>query len=367
MKHGWMAVLAFSLFACGTVTAAQIELIGARMDIPSEYRVVQKEELRRHGRSFTARQQQKIQVTDAQGQPHDLLVVANYFSMPNIDNAVMEDIVRKGVDETAAKPGNSVSPQRLDGFDFHFIEGPLDAEKTYKHRMMLTGVLNGASYVISILAKEDGVLSPAIANSLKNAKLDYAGMLRLKPAFEDEAKVAVQGNMLDTPLNRLALDSKTQARLISSYLRSDASGEVTHRVRGFGLFKAGFWTLQNLSVAVGCGSAASQDGDPHRDFITMKDGLEEEDADERVAQVSAPAAATLATLAAETATAKGSKVNAYKRSDIRRWSAVHAGQVFQVDVARVNGSPVEKMLIDQLRKAEPRCQSGLQFGAPRAP
>jgi hypothetical protein len=41
--------------------------------------------------------------------------------------------------------------------------------------------------------------------------------------------------------------------------------------------------------------------------------------------------------------------------------------VYQAEIERINGSPVEKKLLQQLEEAEPMCQLGLQFAGEAGP
>ena len=113
-------------------------------------------------------------------------------------------------------------------------------------------------------------------------------MLKLRPAFEEESKAAVVDGVLDTPVSRIRLDPGTQARLSSSMRMTDAAGTPVFRVRGFALFKAGFWTMQNLAVYVGCGSEAAYSRVDGTNFA-MNDG--DDEGDEHYVDISAPESA----------------------------------------------------------------------------
>ena len=341
--------------------AENIGVMGTSIDLPFEYALVDTQDSANAGTLFSATQWKRIEVTDKDGTKHRLQLVASYTSSGRLSNTTMEEIAEKASVEQAAKPGvRSSTSLKVDGFPFHFIEGPAD-NKQYPQRMSMSGVINGALYQFSIMAADRGLLTEELAKRVKAIGIDYAQLLKLRPAFEEESRAAVIGGVLDTPLHKIRLDTGTQARLSSSLRMSDAAGTPVFRVRGFSLFKAGLWTLQNLMVYVGCGSEAAYSRVEDGSFLAMNDDDDEDD--EHYVEISAPESAILAGLPALTATARGGKTIGLRRTSIRRWEAKKDGTLYQAGLIRLNGSPIEKLIGTQLEAGPALCQLGLNYGA----
>ncbi len=359
------AAALLALCLCAPFAQAKTaEALGVRIDLPFEYTLLRKEEGRSMGRTLSVSQRHELEVSDATGKKQKVMLVAVYIAPERISNASMEAAADKDATEAAGKPGvRQSSTFKNDGFPFHFIDGPIE-NKSYPQRMSISGVVNGALYRFAVLAPDTSLLTSELAQRIKAIDLDYADLLKVKSGFEEEARLAVQDNQLDTPLSRLQLDKGTQARLSYSYLSTDGSGAPVARMRNFSLFKAGFWALQSLQLSIGCGREKGLGGEHDiRDFLLMTSEREEQDKSERYTQVSMPEATTMLGLPAETTTAKGPKVNALRSTGVHRWLVRHDGDFFQIGIERLNGSPVEKLLMTQLQSAAPMCQLGLQFGA----
>lgn len=360
--RGWIVCL-LSLMAA-SAQAQQPALFGVGFEAPFEY-TVRKVEDRRSGTSTIAvTQWQHIEVADPAGsEPRKLMLGVSYVAPQGVSNTAVQEAFDEGAAESASKPDTRDTARvEIDGFPFHFIDGPL-TDGDYPERMSIAGVVNGALLRLSVLAMDTTLLTPELAQRLKAMKLDYAALLRAKADFEAESRLAVQENMLDTPLSRIELGRGVQGRLVGSYLQVDGSGEPLFRSRSFALFKAGFWTMQGLSLTVGCGSSEAFDDDGPSEFLTMAARMRGEDADDRPTNLSPPQPSTLAGLQASVVTAKGGKINPMRRTDVSRWQAEQDGKVYQMEIERFNGSPVEKELIRQLQAASPMCQLGLQFGS----
>jgi hypothetical protein len=355
-----LLVLALCLLP-GLGRAENARVMGASIELPFDYTLVGTQDMSGNDTFFSATQWKRIEVVDKDGTKHRLQLVASYSASSRLSNTAMEEAAEKASIEQAAKPGvRSSTSLKVDGFPFHFIEGPAE-NKRYPHRMTMSGVINGALYQFSVMAADGSLLDEDLAKRLKAISIDYAQLLKLRPAFEEEAKAAVADGVLDTPLNRIRLDASTRARLSSSMLMTDAAGTPVYRIRGFALFKAGFWTMQNLVVYVGCGSEEAYSRVEDGDFLAMNDGDGEDD--EHYVDVSAPGDAILAGLPARTATARGSKAIGLRRTSIRRWEAKKDGVLYQAGLVRLNGSPIEKLIATQLAAGPAICQLGLNYGA----
>ncbi len=342
--------------------AAAPALLGLVVELPFEFRVKWHEESHGGGRSIAAMQRIEGEAIDASGKPVPMALIVSYRSFEGLPSAELERIAQEAADKAGAAEGaRGVETFRIDGFSFHFVDGAVDGDDTYGERMTMAGVVSGGYFRFSVFSTEAAMLTPELAARMRAARLDYAALLKLKPRFEEEARMALRDGALDTPLSRLTLDKGAQARLVASLVTRDASGETIRRERDFAIFKAGFWTLQSLTLSVSCGRD-DHPGWNADDFLRMTPELEEEDVDDRPVNVSAPAPASMLGLPAQMTTAKGAKVPPVRRTDIRRWLVRHDGMAYGIGLERLNGSPVEKQLVAQFEAAEPRCQLDLQFG-----
>ncbi len=364
----WMACLVLAAAPLPALAQAQASgLFGVGFEAPFEYTVRRIEDQRRGPSAVSVAQWQHIEVTDPEGgPPRRLMLGVSYMAPPGVSNAVMQEAFDESTSESASRPDTRDSARvEIDGFPFHFIDGPLD-EGDYPQRMSISGVVNGAMLRLSVLATDTALLTPELAQRLKQMRPDYAGLLRAKADFEAEARLAVQDDQVDTPLSRVTLARGVQARLVGSYLQTDGSGRPLFRSRSFSLFKAGFWTMQGLSLTVGCGGRAAFDEEGPGAFLTMAARMRDKDEDDRPTNLSPAQPSTLAGLPAQLVTAKGARISPMRRTDISRWQVERDDDVYQMEIERFNGAPVEKDLIRQLQDASPMCQLGLQFGA-RAP
>ena len=361
-RHAWIACL-----VAAWASAAHAEtpaLFGVGFDPGFEYTVRKVEDRRSGPGTISVTQLHHVEVADpAGGAPRKLMMGVVYVAPQGASNTAMQEAFDDSTSELVAKPGTRDTARfEVDGFPFHFIDGPLQ-DGDFPERMSIGGVVNGALLRLSVMTADTALLTPELAQRLKAVKLDYAALLRAKADFEAESRLAVREQLLDTPLSRIETGRGVQSRLAASYLQTDGEGQPLFRSRSFALFKAGFWTLQGLSLMVGCGDRSAFDEKETDAFLTMKARLRDEDADDRPTNLSPPQPSTLAGLPARLVTAKGGKINPMRRTDVSRWQAEQDGRIYQMEIERSNGSPVEKDLIRQLQSASPMCQLGLQFGA----
>lgn len=345
----------------GSVAAPS--LLGVEVQLPFEHRLRWWRDAHGGGRAAWAarRIEAEVEREGADG-PVPVALIVTYRGFPGMPSSELGDIAQELADKAVAD-GRARSAERfsIDGFPFHLMQGEVRDDEHYRARMGMHGVVNDGYFSFNVYSADEALLTPELAAALRAAKLDYAALLRLKARFEEEAEMAMRDGALDTPLSRIELDGRSQARLVASTITRDADGGIIRRQRDFAIFKAGFWTLQSLALEVSCGRDDHPGWDAE-DFLLMTTALEDEDEDARPIDVSAPAQATLFGLPALATTAKGPRVNTMRRSDIRRWLVRHEGMAYGIGLSRVNGSPVEKQLLAQFQAGEPRCQLGLQFG-----
>lgn len=362
MRWVWMACMLWG--GCGAAHAAQLDLFGVGIELPFEAVSTKVEDRRGGGGAISVEQRHHLEVAGNGGAaPHKLLLTVNYVATEGVSNAIVQEAFDEGVAHMASLPGTrSTETVGIDGFTFQFIDGRVD-KGDYPERISIGGVVNGALLRVSIFAHDASLFSPALEERLKSIRLEYSELLRAKADFEAEAQFAVVEDSLDTPLSRVQIGRGVRARLVDSYLQRAGDGRPVYRSRSFGLFKAGFWTLQGLSLSVGCGERSALGDEETHQFLSMTRLLQDGDDDDRPVNVSAPTASTLAGLPASVVTAKGGKLNPMRRTDMSRWQAMDDASVYRMEIERFNGSPVEKALIRQLQAAPPACQLGLQFGA----
>lgn len=358
-------VLSTALLCAAAQAGAQpLKLLGATLDLPFDFKVRDSNEFASSGhRASRSVQAFEVEVTSGPHAGKVLLVQARYYAPERMPPETMTRVVREAAKTQGEKPGvRATRTLQVDGFDFHYMDGPVESTENRPQRMIVTGAVNGAIYSLSVFAPDADVLATGVGEQLQAPKLDYASLLQARARFDSEAKTAAADRALESPMGRLMLAGGIQARLVGSGVRRDAEGHPTYRSREFSLFKAGFWTLQSVVVSVGCGN---DDANEYAKFVRMTDEVAETDEDERYVNPSLPEPARLAGLAGETASASGPTVSGtWRRSSVTRLAARDSGRMYLTQVERFNGSPIENALTKQLADASPTCHVDLPLGPP---
>lgn len=372
MRPFKIAVLAALCLFPALSQAGNLRVLGAGIELPFDYELVDTQDASSNGILFSATQRKRIDVRDADGSRNELELTASYIVSMHPSNAAMEDAIAKSEAEQAAKPGvRSSGSLEIDGFRFHFIDGP-SGNRKYPFRMGVSGVVDGALYRFAILARDQRLLTEDLAERIKGIRIDHAALSKLRPAFEDEGKSAAKDGVLETPLGGIHVGTGIGAWLSNSTLVTDASGRPVFRIRGFSLYWAGWMSLRDrrLVLYVGCGREDARDDDG--DFLAMNgdDGEDEgkgkgEDKGEdggRYIDVSDPMPAVLAGLPALTTTARSEKPVDFHHVSNRRWQARKDGVLYQAGLKRLNGSSIGESIGSQLETAPAACRLDLDYG-----
>lgn len=353
------AALAGAWLVAAGAQATPIELLGTRLELPFGYQVQHVHDNCTKAYGLRAERTYDLLVTEGDAKGSIIQVDSSYYAPERAQAADVEKWMRADAEKTAAdKDTRLVQPLQIDGFGFSFVDGAVKAGD-YPQRMLVVGAVNGAVYRVGVFAKDTRALTPALAASLKAVRLDYPALLRVRSDFDAEASLASAGDRMVSPIGDLSLPHGVSARLSSSYVERDGKGEVDYRRRGFALHKTGLWTIQDLVLSVSCGR---EEAEAYAKFIGMTEERSEDDEKHRYTDVSTPQPARLAGLPGETATATGGAVG-FRHTDIARWVAHAGGNLYAVQIERLNGSPIEGSLSRQLAAAKPECQLDLPFAA----
>jgi hypothetical protein len=358
----WQSNLSFLLLLASPLAWAKpLEILGARVDLPFDYQVVDTTEHIQSSYGLSTSQVFEIQVNSGDAKGQTLVVDALYYSPSNLDAGAMQSFLRSEAEKAAVEPGvRSVLPIQIDGFGFNFVDGPIKSKK-YPQRMAMAGVVNGAAYTLKIGASDVRAMSPQLAERMKAMHLDYASLLKARSRFDEEARQASKNHVLESPIGSLQLDSDVSARLVDSFVKRNATGNPVFRRRSFGLYKTGFWTIQNLLIAAGCGKQDTVDLDSYGKFVHMTEEQANEDVKKRYTDVVGPVPGTLLGLTAETSTATGPQINPMRHTGVHRWAAKQDDTMYMVSIERLNGSPVENALVKQFSADKPVCRLDLPF------
>lgn len=355
------AIALLTLLFSQQALAGTVKILGTQLELPYEYKLVKGTESFSSGYGLSTLESRVIEITTGEFQGQTIEIDATYYAPSRVDAGIVQGWMRTEAEKAASEAGiRSVVPVQIDGFGFNFIDGP-SKSKEYPQRMTVSGAVNGAVYRVTLFAKDAKLLSAQVAERMKGLRLDYASLLKAKGRFDEEGKLAAKDNWMESPFGRVVVGSGVGARLSGSYIERNGAGEIVARRRSFGLFKAGFWTIQNLAVSVSC---AREDAstDVYSEFLHMTKEQSDEDAKDRYTNVSTPQPAVLLGLPAETASATGPEFNALRNVQVKRWAAKKDGMNYMLQVQRVNGSPVENAVIKQLASAAPVCKLDLPFG-----
>lgn len=362
LRAGLLGLLSLSSLSA---RAAELPTLGTRLPLPFDYKVLEKRDRSGRNLGLSVRQGHTLQITSGPHAGKQVVVEVSYYSPDKLEAGEMQSLVRDEFAKSAGKSGTrEIKPLQLDGFGFHFIDGHIDEKDELPERMSLAGVVSGTLYRITVSTRDPAVLSPELGNALKSLKLDYAALLKLKPAFEEEAKVAVRGLAIDTPLQRLTLPSNTKAALRSSTVVTNVDGQPIRRERAFSFYRDGLWEPTFVEAEFICGGEAIDSGVRRYDgFLSMVEEQQLEHGTDRYTQVTAPEPARLLGMQAQTATAVGPALNEARSTLINRWAVREGGNVWMIDINRLNGMSIVKSMMSQLANAPAECQLGLQYGA----
>ena len=352
--------IAALLLSAHDAAAGTLKLMGTQVDLPFDYTVVSHTEGFESNYGLRSYDSYELQIASGDAKGEKVTVGSEYYAPSRIEAGVVQNWVRGEAEKAAAKTDNrAVQPLEVDGFGFNFIDGPVES-KEYPQRMALVGAINGAVFRVSVFAADAKPLTAPLATALKAIRVDYAGLLKLKGRFEDEGKAATSDGWMETPMGRLTLGSGVSSSLITSMSKHDGAGQPVFRRRSFGLHKTGFWTIQTLALSVSCGKDDPKQFD---DYMQMTAQLQDKDVKDRFSNVSAPIPARFASVQGQATTADGPQINGLRHSAVIRWGSRQNGTMFLAQVERLNGSPIETALAEQLSAAAPQCRSELPFGA----
>ncbi|MCI4567837.1 hypothetical protein [Lysobacter sp. CFH 32150] len=360
-KRGRYAIGLLVLLLSQQALAGTVKILGTQLELPYEYKLVKGTESFSSGYGLNTAESQVIEITAGEFQGQTIEIDASYYAPSRVDAGTVQNWMRTEAEKAAGEAGmRSVVPVQVDGFGFNFIDGP-SKSKEYPQRMSISGSVNGAIYRLTLFTKDAKLLSAQVAERMKGIRLDYASLLKAKGRFDEEGRLAAKDNWMESPFGRLVVGSGVQSRLSGSYIQRNGAGQTVARRRSFGLYKTGFWTIQNLAISVSC-SKEDASADAYADFLHMTKEQNDEDIKDRYTNVSMPQPAVLLGVPAETASATGPEFNALRNVQVNRWAAKKDGTNYMLQVQRVNGSPVENALVKQLANATPACKLDLPFG-----
>lgn len=370
----WTPMLAL-LFCTAQIQAATFEVVGAKLDLPFEYTLQQRSKSYEREYGLTLFESVEMRITSGPHAGQELRVAVYARSSDRLDSAVMQQVVRSYAEEQISKPGvRMVEPMKLDGFDFYFMDLPVDG-KDFNQAMRVDGVINGTIYRLAFFAKSAAPLDADLNRALRATRLDYPSLLKLTPNFSLEQTAAVDRTKLLTPAGTVTLPDGLNAVLINSLVVEDGEGKLVLRKRGYSLRKIGFWTEQRMYFTATCGTEANLDADRFVRMVTAEsspDGSDAEGAtvgaERRETQfllVGKPADATVAGMPGRFSTGKWTSDGKVPTSAwVRRWATAREGVTYQYQLARFSGPvKVEQEIAKQVAAASGTCRVDLPFGA----
>ncbi|HTA64435.1 MAG TPA: hypothetical protein VK753_02930 [Xanthomonadaceae bacterium] len=360
--------LAVALLAGAGACAKPLDIVGTHIDLPFAFDIQHStEELSDRGGGFASMQQVQIVVTDGPAKGEKMSVFTVYVLPKNADASAMQKEQQALNDKADKEPGvRSSSSIEIDGFDFHFIDGPIK-DKTYPEAIQIAGLLGTSALHIEVLAEDTRPLTPPLAAAIKAIHPDYGVLLKGKSLMDGESAVSVHDHLLQTPLGNVTLDADVVGKLSDSLVQHDSTGQVGFRHRTFDLFESGLKNSQGIRITMGCGKLGALMPDDYRKFLDMSTELENPDASQRPSDVKTRPGGTLLGLAAESTTANGLAVDPWHliHNGVERWAARKDDLWYMVTATRgVKASPLLDAIMKQLASAPTVCQLDLPLGMP---
>ncbi len=365
---GWLALIAPQAHA-----AEPLDVLGARVALPFEYRVLERAETRLGDVGITAIESVDIEVRSGPALGQRVRVSAYRHAPSVLDQGTVQGLVRRHAEQLSGRIGTrSVRPLQIDGFGFYFIDARTGTG-AYSDALQLYGTVNGAVHRVMLLVKDRSLLTPALIDGFVATRIDFEHGLRHGFAFRDEQTRAHRKGEIETPIGTLALPRGTEARMVMSSIIRDGEGHPMFRGRGFGLFKGGVLTQQSLYFWAGCGSEPTAASST---FIAMDNGDDASDGqkvndieDPSYALQSGPAPATFAGLRGERSAGQWRAAGRLPRTyPVNRWVAHAEAGALQAELRRYSGSEkVDEAFARQLASLAPVCRRDLDFGIAPAP
>ncbi len=365
---GWLALIAPQAHA-----AEPLDVLGARVALPFEYRVLERAETRLGDPGITAMASVDIEVRSGPALGQRVRVSAYRHAPSALDQGTVQGLVRRHAEQLSGRIGTrSVRPLQIDGFGFYFIDARTGSG-AYSDALQLYGTVNGAVHRVMLLVKDRSVLTPALIDGFVATRIDFEQGLRHGFAFRDEQTRAHRKGEIETPIGTIALPRGTEARMVMSSIVRDGEGHPMFRSRGFGLFKGGVLTQQSLYFWSGCGSEPTAASST---FIAMDNGDDASDGqkaadveDSSYALQSGPVAASFAGVRGERSAGLWRPAGRLPRAyPVTRWAADAEAGALQAELRRYSGSEkMDEAFGRQLASLPPACRLDLTFGAQPAP
>lgn len=362
------------LLLCGLpAQAATLEVVGAKVELPFEYTVQKRTRAYEREFGLALTESSTIRITSGPQAGEELIVSVYARTSERVDAGVMQQVVREYAEEQVSKPGTRlVEPMKLDGFDF-YIMSLQGEEKTYNHAMRVDGVINGMIYRMAFFANSAAPFDADMTRALRETRLDYPSLLKIKPNFTLEQTAAVDRTRLVTPAGVVTLPDGLNAALTHSLVSVDGEGRVVMRKRGYTLNKIGFWTVQRMYFDANCGTDKSFDPDRFVRMAVAESSPDGRDAasvgaerrENQFVLVGTPGDATVAGMPGRFSAGKWTSTDKVPlTASVRRWAAAREGVTYQFQLARFTGPvKVEQEMARQVAAASGSCRMDLPFGA----
>lgn len=354
----WSVAVALGV-AAQQASAAEMKLLGAQLDLPFEYKVVESAKQFEVESGLRVIDSREIEILDGAQAGQHLIVQTRYWTPSRTDAAT----IRKVLAEDAAEEGTRAKTRdsgelKIDGYTFFYSDRRIDNTKAeWPESMGLKGAVSASMYMLHVFAKDTAALTPAIEQSLKTATIDFETLLRTHGRFDDEASAAVAGSSMETPLGRIDLGKGGNARLVHSGVRLDGDGHVLGRSRAFAAYKTGFFN-PITAVTLNFSCMADRDGE-YEDALAIYDDDDSVPVAERSVQTGGRVPVTFLGGGGVAVTGKGPVWATGSRPSIRRTVLRKDGTIYLFSVTRDGGGKVEDVVAKHLTNAAPQCRLDL--------
>ena len=371
-----LAVLA--VFACLPVAAKDLHTIAGDYKLPFDYRLESRsysQDQARFGQTTT----ENVRLTPLSGplKDQEVHVLSRYVAPRSVDAGTLQNFIREFSEKVAKQPGTrSVAPVMVEGFGFYFMdEMGGDSEEEIKQAaeakaavaagsaapepdepprrvLRLYGVVNFASLDMTITTPGNNSDTAALADALKQVKLDYKSLMGLASSWDGERSSRVKDGRMHSFIGSVGVPGGATPNLIFSSISRNAEGRVLARSQVFNLYKPGFWTVGGVNVLVSC----EIDGGSDKDKRARITGWPA-----KVKKALAPTAERDLTLGGVAGKARDSRST--EDVDMTHWYGFAGDAGYEIQVSRSNGKSLGEEMLRQFGSLPLHCDDATSYGS----
>lgn len=281
-RLGLAAIL--SLAVAAPAVAAEIATLAGPFQPSLQTELLREDEDRRLQRSFTASRVSFLRIADGAGQGRILTVSSTYLVPQAVVPDAMAQLVAMQLEKESEHRDFVRSETReVSGFDFNFVvrdipgdeeeaeepdfaEAPHDAfEESLRgsgprRRVTMVGLISGSMLRVAVQFPREEGMEEQVVDALSRIPIDFAGLLKLRDAFDAESTARVSDLRVATLFGDVTPPKGSSARLTRISDSHTPDGRRLSRTLSFMFAKGGAWLgNQYVALSTSCGTGREVD------------------------------------------------------------------------------------------------------------